>query len=330
VKGGGVRADRTIIVIGGFLSVIGLAMAWNGYGYVELERGWSLLIAGTIGFCTGLVLVALGLVLNQLADIAASASRAALMLAKAKPGGGLPEISMSGAAPLASRDEDREENLDVLAKPVKAKLVTIPAAPIPVETNPADSDWEPLWDPEEELERALAAEAHKTGTGEKPAPVAEADDIHENKNERPLAWTVRKDVDDKPAEAAPPGGSKPAPDDDGWLFKTISGPLGGTGRPSPAEGVRVEEPEAETQHEAQAPAHGEESGHGAEKLPDHPAAPADPVTEEAKSEVIGHYEAQGAHYTMYADGSIDAETVHGVYRFASMEELKRFIEGQES
>jgi hypothetical protein len=29
---------------------------------------------------------------------------------------------------------------------------------------------------------------------------------------------------------------------------------------------------------------------------------------------------------MYADGSIDAETAHGVYRFASMEELKRFIE----
>ena len=35
------------------------------------------------------------------------------------------------------------------------------------------------------------------------------------------------------------------------------------------------------------------------------------------------------HYTMYADGSIDAETAHGVYRFASMDELKRFIENPE-
>jgi hypothetical protein len=51
---------------------------------------------------------------------------------------------------------------------------------------------------------------------------------------------------------------------------------------------------------------------------------------QARPEVIGNYEAHGAHYTMYADGSIEAETQHGVYRFASIEELKRFIEGEES
>jgi hypothetical protein len=54
-----------------------------------------------------------------------------------------------------------------------------------------------------------------------------------------------------------------------------------------------------------------------------------PDEEVAVSEIIGHYEAHGAHYTMYADGSIDADTSHGVYRFSSMEELKQFIARQE-
>jgi hypothetical protein len=58
--------------------------------------------------------------------------------------------------------------------------------------------------------------------------------------------------------------------------------------------------------------------------PEHPAE----EPEAPKPEVIGHYEAHGAHYTMYADGSIEAETQHGVYRFANIDELKRFIEGE--
>jgi hypothetical protein len=61
--------------------------------------------------------------------------------------------------------------------------------------------------------------------------------------------------------------------------------------------------------------------------PEH-APEAAPPEEAGSKEVIGHYDAQGAHYIMYADGSIDAETVHGVYRFASMEELKQFIDRQ--
>jgi hypothetical protein len=59
-----------------------------------------------------------------------------------------------------------------------------------------------------------------------------------------------------------------------------------------------------------------------------PAAAEPALHHEPKPEIIGHYDAQGAHYTLFADGSIEAETPHGVYRFASMAELKSFIEGQ--
>lgn len=47
--------------------------------------------------------------------------------------------------------------------------------------------------------------------------------------------------------------------------------------------------------------------------------------------VIGTYESGGNTYTMYSDGSIDAQTPDGDYHFASLDELKRFIaEGGES
>ena len=50
------------------------------------------------------------------------------------------------------------------------------------------------------------------------------------------------------------------------------------------------------------------------------------VREQATSAVIGRYESEGTSYVMYADGSIDAQSAAGVYRFASMAELKAFIE----
>ena len=102
------------------------------------------------------------------------------------------------------------------------------------------------------------------------------------------------------------------------------------------------EPELETQPEPEpeielAPEPEPEPALVPETEPEHELAPAPPAAtaeeaaaeEPAPAEVIGHYEAHGAHYTMYADGSIDADTTHGVYRFASMEELKQFIARQE-
>ncbi len=122
--------------------------------------------------------------------------------------------------------------------------------------------------------------------------------------------------------------------------------------PEPAPAVESEpepqpEPEPEQEPESEPEARPEPSLES--HAPEPPAEEAPPV-EEAQAaeapapstapqptpsappagerEIIGHYEAHGAHYTMYADGSIDAETIHGVYHFASMEELRQFIEGE--
>lgn len=78
------KADRTVILIGVFLFLIGVSVAWNAYGYIQIERGWAMVISGTIGASAGLVVVVLGLALGLLQKIAASAAQAALFLAKVK------------------------------------------------------------------------------------------------------------------------------------------------------------------------------------------------------------------------------------------------------
>ncbi|GGH13744.1 hypothetical protein GCM10007036_12570 [Alsobacter metallidurans] len=51
-----------------------------------------------------------------------------------------------------------------------------------------------------------------------------------------------------------------------------------------------------------------------------PAAPAGPPT------VVATYTSGGVQYFMYSDGGIEAEMEKGRYRFASMSELRRFVE----
>ena len=44
-----------------------------------------------------------------------------------------------------------------------------------------------------------------------------------------------------------------------------------------------------------------------------------------KPTVVGTYDSGGNHYVMFSDGSIEADTPNGVFRFASLDELKDFI-----
>ena len=50
----------------------------------------------------------------------------------------------------------------------------------------------------------------------------------------------------------------------------------------------------------------------------------------AETAVIGRYEAEGTAYLMFDDGSIEAQSEAGVFHFASMAELKAFIEDRQA
>jgi len=62
--------------------------------------------------------------------------------------------------------------------------------------------------------------------------------------------------------------------------------------------------------------------------PGEPPPPAAPAASEAGLAIVGRYQSEGTSYVMYADGSIEARSEHGVFHFQSMAELKAFMEAQ--
>ena len=61
-----------------------------------------------------------------------------------------------------------------------------------------------------------------------------------------------------------------------------------------------------------------------EAEPPEPPAPA--PAQSPESAIVGRYSSGDTNYLMFADGSIEAQTPDGVMRFASLTELKRFVE----
>jgi hypothetical protein len=53
--------------------------------------------------------------------------------------------------------------------------------------------------------------------------------------------------------------------------------------------------------------------------------PESPREATGKPTVVGTYDSGGNHYVMFSDGSIEADTPNGVFRFGSLDELKDFI-----
>jgi hypothetical protein len=60
------------------------------------------------------------------------------------------------------------------------------------------------------------------------------------------------------------------------------------------------------------------------------AAEAETASAPETPSVVGRYAANGSDYTLYADGSIDAQTPDGSRHFASMDELRAFLQRQDA
>ncbi len=55
------------------------------------------------------------------------------------------------------------------------------------------------------------------------------------------------------------------------------------------------------------------------------AAPIEPPTAASPTTLVGRYSSGGANYSIFSDGSIEAETDQGAFHFASMTEFKAYI-----
>lgn len=90
------------------------------------------------------------------------------------------------------------------------------------------------------------------------------------------------------------------------------------------------EPAASAQEHAAAPADLHET-HAVASDPAAPDAGAQPGSPDASEEgIVGAYQVGEAHFTIYADGSIQARTPDGDYSFASMDELKIYLASEKS
>jgi hypothetical protein len=95
-------------------------------------------------------------------------------------------------------------------------------------------------------------------------------------------------------------------------------------RPTPAPPPRPA-PAPVLQAVAPAPAPAPPPAPVFQPAPPPPAPEPEPDVLMEAPEVVGSYSSGGNHYTMYADGSIIAETPNGRHRFASLDELKDFV-----
>jgi len=92
-----------------------------------------------------------------------------------------------------------------------------------------------------------------------------------------------------------------------WAAKPVAEPIHPPPPPVPA--ATTPEPPSHEPHEP----HAHEAAHSEE-----PEAP-------SKGAIVRSYESQGVVYSLYDDGSVDAETTNGLFHFKSVEELREFL-----
>lgn len=336
-----------VLALGAFLSIGGALSIFHGAGIVEIERGWTGVIAGATALTGGIVTIALGLILKTLLDLRP------ILAAR-------PAVQALPADVRVAHDFDSHGSQE-------PSLAALPAEPTSLMTAELESD----------MLAAILAPAESAGEADRPfgapaerpkarsLPIADVFEASRSKREVTKDEAARNDGDRErdPVEAQPdpepaaeksrfkisfkrqPPASLPpepvpvaaaepeAPAMDDWLDRAFSALDNEPSHGSPAaQGHAPEEasvPIETLMHAepaaAEAPTEALHEPHAPEPVRQEPTPPPP-----AASAVIGRYAADGTSYVMYADGSIEAQSDAGVYRFNSMTELKAFIESAEA
>jgi hypothetical protein len=270
-----------VAVAAGFLSVV------YGITIKEFSLGSTLILGGTIGVCSGMLLMGLYAVVQELKAIGRRLGTSAVSEVRVRP------VLPPGIAPAT------------VAAPEAASGEAMNVEP----TLPSSSAAPPPWQDE-----AAARERQRVET---PA----ASEAAEPPRRRNLLFqsTSRKErerAQAKTAEATPPleqpapplpPEAPPASFDDAW-------PKPERMRPSDAALSRRPPPRT--------PSTFAEAGGPPEPAP---AAPA-PAAEQPPVTVLKSGIVDGMAYSLYSDGSIEAQMPEGMMRFASIDELRAHLD----
>jgi|SRR5215831_3417597 len=294
-----------LIVVGAVIAVLGLGMAGYGIPVKEFSFGNTLILAGSMAFVGGFVIVAIGAMIGQLQRIAAMlAARPPLQAGRlAEPFESVPPQRAVPQPPIPFPERPKPAAAVNPAPPPAAPLaVDQPAVAAPTLRNP---------DAPPSLVEQFEIPVHEDVSLSPPAVPAPGA-LSENEPLPPPPAPARTDRIFPPP---PPQQHRPEPPpafaDEPWVA------------PPPRTERQAEASYFDTMWPADSrtPRRPGADDLQAEPKPMPPAAaapemPGEPVAI-LKSGVV-----DGMAYTLYVDGSIEAELPHGTLRFASINELR--------
>ena len=358
-----------VLALGAVLAAGGLVSIWQGSDIIQIERGWTEVIAGTVALAGGVVTLALYAVIAEL-ELMASANLARKPPAEAEspsapapleagepqhlPEADLPQTAAAEAAPSPEpeipptppaapepasgmaaargfrfRRPSRQEE----TPSAEAELPASPAVPAPPRRvawplRPAAPVPPPVVSPEQPDSLAPHVEAldvaPPVSLTPEPAVTEAAAEPEPATHETPAAEpALPEPVAQAPLEPEPAAPERPrnAESSHDWLERALAGEEETATDPAfawlraPAPPPAEPAPQAEPMPVASA---------APEPEPEPEAAPE--PGEAPEPAVVGRYSSGGADYTLYADGSIEAQTGQGNFRFASMADLRAHIE----
>jgi hypothetical protein len=287
-----------VMLIAGIGAILaGLAAIMYGIPVKEFSVGNTLIFTGVIVLCTGMIVLCISavvadlkLIARRLADPRAAAADARVRTALQ------PQAATADGGSLFSRDRAVAENTGNAAPPV---MPSASPAPWQEETGPRtrrDEALEP--EPAESVPSAAATKSRRS--------LMFSSSMRRDR-ERAQGRAGELSASDSVTPVSPPEEGEPAPAtfDDAWPK---------TGR------ARADEVPSQ-RRSGRVPSTFAENPGAADRQPSPTGAEDRPAVTVIKSGVV-----DGMAYSLYSDGSIEAQMPEGLMRFASLDELTAHIE----
>jgi len=301
-----------LFVVGAIVTMLGIGMAGYGIPINEFSFGNTLIVAGTTATVGGLIIIGIAATVGKLRRI----------------------IDALGEARMPMRPSRR---LEMVESPVGARAAAKPDQfPFPPKPGPAAHEPPPVEAPASAVmpseDRVAASFAPTLPNPEMPPVTVSAYEVEEYKD---VSLSLRQTVPDAEpagpgeptlppptsAEASPAADQRPESEHDApWHFSSTAPP---ESQPEssyfdsmwPAEPKPAKRPIADKTMPEPPPPSMVTAPHAPSASP-----PSEPPVAILKSGVV-----DGMGYTLYVDGSIEAELPQGTLRFASINELRNYL-----
>ncbi len=279
----------TMLLIAGIaVLAAGLLAVAFGIPVKEFSFGNTLILAGAVAACTGLIMLGLAVVVRELRNIARRLPADPVMPARAK------------SAPAAGADQPPPETLDG-------------AEPAGKQSPSAAAPWQEAVAPRDRGHGDGAPEAAPAEPAAATKPRRNLLFSSSSRRERERAARTPDTPTADPAAAPPPAApaskeatAAPASFEDAW-------PQSDRARPDALRRTRTPSTFAEPNAAAPAP-------------PTERPAPTLRSEEPAPVTVLKSGVVDGMAYSLYSDGSIEAQMPEGMMRFASIDELRSHLD----